>query len=118
MTHLSGRPLAQARMALGMVFQQPYLVRRRSVMANVLSGTLGRNQTLWTSLGGLPRRELPFATQCLDHVGLAALARQRAGTLSAGRRSGSRSPARWRSRPRRCWPTSPWPASIRMPRRS
>lgn len=84
MTHLSGRPLASARMALGMVFQQPHLVRRRSVMANVLSGTLGRNQTLWTKLGGLPRRERGFASGCLAHVGLGALAQQRAGTLSGG----------------------------------
>jgi phosphonate transport system ATP-binding protein len=84
LTLLSGRPLAQARMALGMVFQQPYLVQRRSVMANVLSGTLGRNQTLWTALGGMPKRERGFATQCLAHVGLGALAQQRAGTLSGG----------------------------------
>ena len=40
-TNLSGRALAEARMALGMVFQQPHLIRRRSVLANVLTGTLG-----------------------------------------------------------------------------
>ena len=84
MTLLSGRPLATARMALGMVFQQPFLVQRRSVMANVLSGTLGRNQTLWTAIGGLPRRERGFAAECLAHVGLGALSQQRAGTLSGG----------------------------------
>jgi phosphonate transport system ATP-binding protein len=84
MTALSGRPLAEARMALGMVFQQPHLVRRRSVMSNVLSGTLGRNRTLWTALGGMPRRERELAGQCLDHVGLCGLTEQRAGTLSGG----------------------------------
>jgi ABC-type phosphate/phosphonate transport system ATPase subunit len=39
-TQLSGRDLANPRMALGMVFQQPHLVRRRSVEANVMAGTL------------------------------------------------------------------------------
>jgi len=53
-TDLSGRALAQARMALGMVFQQPHLIRRRSVLANILTGTLGRHRGLLVSLGRLP----------------------------------------------------------------
>ncbi len=42
-----------------MIWQQANLVRRRSVLANVACGALGRNQTLWTALGGLPAEELP-----------------------------------------------------------
>jgi phosphonate transport system ATP-binding protein len=83
-TDLSGRALAEARMALGMVFQQPHLVRRRSVLANVLAGTLGRHRGLLASLGRLPRCEVPLALDCLDEVGLRAFASQRAGTLSGG----------------------------------
>lgn len=73
-----------ARLHLAMIWQQANLVKRRSVLANVACGALGRNRTLWTSLGGLPRAELPAAMACLDEVGLAHLALQRAGTLSGG----------------------------------
>ena len=83
-SELAGPRLARARMALGMIFQHAHLVRRRSVLANVLAGTLGRHPGLATSLGGLPRSETEFALHCLDQVGLRALAPQRAGTLSGG----------------------------------
>lgn len=84
LTRLTGRSLAEARMALGMIFQHGHLVRRRSVIANVLCGTLGRHRSLATSLGALPWSEAAFAEQCLDAVGLAAFAQQRADTLSGG----------------------------------
>ncbi|GAB0116629.1 phosphonate ABC transporter ATP-binding protein [Acidisoma sp. 7E03] len=83
-TELSGRPLADARMALGMVFQHANLVKRRSVIANVMSGTLGRHRTLATALGFLPQSEREFALSCLAEVGLEDFAAQRAGTLSGG----------------------------------
>ncbi|MBV9776116.1 MAG: phosphonate ABC transporter ATP-binding protein [Acetobacteraceae bacterium] len=83
-SRLAGRSLAEARLALGMIFQHAHLVRRRSVLANVLCGTLGRHRTLSTALGRLPRQEVPLALACLDEVGLAPLAGQRAGTLSGG----------------------------------
>jgi phosphonate transport system ATP-binding protein len=81
---LTGRDLAQARLALGMVFQNAHLVKRRSVLANVVTGTLGRHRTIATALGRLPPGETPHAMACLDEVGLAALAQQRASTLSGG----------------------------------
>ena len=81
---LSGRRLADARMALGMVFQNAHLVRRRSVVANVLTGTLGRHRTWVSCLGRLPGSEQDFAHRCLDQVGLRNFAQQRAGTLSGG----------------------------------
>lgn len=83
-TQLNGRSLSEARMALGMVFQHANLVKRRSVLANVLTGTLGRHRTLYTALGGLPAKELPHAMNCLQQVGLSAFAPQRASTLSGG----------------------------------
>ncbi len=81
---LSGRALAEARMALGMVFQHAHLVRRRSVEANVMSGTLGRHRGLASSFGFLPAGEREFAHHCLQQVGLRPFALQRAGTLSGG----------------------------------
>jgi len=81
---LSGDALRDARLALGMVFQQAHLVRRRSVLANVLLGTLGRHRTLATALGRLPACERTGALACLDSVGLAGFAPQRADTLSGG----------------------------------
>ena len=84
MTRLATRALADARMALGMVFQHAHLVRRRSVLANVMCGTLGRHRTLAAALGRLPRGELGWAMDCLHEVGLSAYAGQRAGTLSGG----------------------------------
>ncbi|TCS64283.1 phosphonate ABC transporter ATP-binding protein [Varunaivibrio sulfuroxidans] len=84
LTALSGEALRRARMALGMVSQHANLVKRRSVIANVVSGTLGRHRNPVTALGFLPRGEFTSAHALLDHVGLVHLARQRAGTLSGG----------------------------------
>jgi phosphonate transport system ATP-binding protein len=81
---LAGERLRQARLPLAMVWQQANLIRRRSVLANVASGALGRHGGWWTALGGLPAEGLRAAHVHLDEVGLAPLARQRAGTLSGG----------------------------------
>ena len=81
---LSGERLRQARLPLAMVWQHASLVRRRSVLANVASGALGRHGGWWTALGGLPAEELRAAHGHLAEVGLTALAGQRAGTLSGG----------------------------------
>jgi phosphonate transport system ATP-binding protein len=81
---LSGERLRQARLPLAMVWQQANLVRRRSALANVASGALGRHGGWWTAFGGFPAEELRAAHEHLDAVGLAAFAGQRAGTLSGG----------------------------------
>src|SRR4029077_17980177 len=118
-TALTGRALAAARMALGMVFQQARLIGRRSVLSNVLCGTLGRHRGVASSLGFLPRDETGHALRCLDQVALKALARRRVGGCpqtpppasepahSRGdRHNASRSRAPWRTAPPLCWPTS------------
>ncbi|HXZ02431.1 MAG TPA: phosphonate ABC transporter ATP-binding protein [Stellaceae bacterium] len=84
LTRLAGDRLRRARLELAMISQQAALVRRRSVLANVASGALGRHGGIWTTLGGLPNAELAAAHLHLDEVGLAPLAAQRAGTLSGG----------------------------------
>ena len=64
LTRLTGRKLADARMAL--------------------CGTLGRHRSVASAFGALPWSEADFAGACLDAVGLAPLAHQRADTLSGG----------------------------------
>jgi phosphonate transport system ATP-binding protein len=83
-SRFSGEKLRRARLDLAMIWQQANLVRRRSVLANVASGALGRHQTLWTALGGLPAEELRAGEAFLQQVGLPDLAAQRASTLSGG----------------------------------
>ncbi|HZB91137.1 MAG TPA: ATP-binding cassette domain-containing protein, partial [Stellaceae bacterium] len=84
LTRLKGEKLRRARLDLAVISQHAALVRRRGVLANVATGALGRHQSLWTALGGLPKAELAAAERFLAEVGLAHLARQRAGTLSGG----------------------------------
>jgi phosphonate transport system ATP-binding protein len=84
LTRLSGGTLRRARRVVAMVSQHANLVKRRSVLANVAGGALGRCDDLRTKLGALPRRELSAAYRHLQTVGLTALAAQRAGTLSGG----------------------------------
>jgi phosphonate transport system ATP-binding protein len=84
LSRLTGERLRRARLDVAMIWQHASLVRRRSVLANVASGALGRHQTLWSALGGMPAEELRAAPGYLRQVGLAHLALQRAGTLSGG----------------------------------
>jgi phosphonate transport system ATP-binding protein len=81
---LSGERLRRARTALAMIFQHANLVRRRSVIANVATGALGRHGDVLTALGRIPPEELEPALRCLAEVGLEELAEQRASTLSGG----------------------------------
>jgi len=81
---LTGDALRLRRLPLAMIFQHANLVKRRSVLANVVSGSLGRNRTWRTALGFLPKHEIEPAFGHLRAVGLEHLAGQRAGTLSGG----------------------------------
>jgi phosphonate transport system ATP-binding protein len=81
---LSGEALREARLPLALISQNANLVKRRSVLANVCCGALGRHRTLMSAFGRLPRDEIEPAMGYLDEVGLLHLARQRASTLSGG----------------------------------
>jgi phosphonate transport system ATP-binding protein len=81
---LDGEKLRRARLELALISQHGSLIKRRSVLANVATGALGRYNSWFTALGGLPAEELRLAHGYLGEVGLAPLARQRAGTLSGG----------------------------------
>jgi phosphonate transport system ATP-binding protein len=76
--------LRQIRRKIGMVFQQFNLVKRSSVMTNVLSGRLGYVNP-WMSLIGLwPADEKKRAIKALERVGIADKAGERADALSGG----------------------------------
>ena len=76
--------LRAARRQIGMVFQQFNLVRRASVLDNVLAGRLGYVPPLPSLLGRFPEADRALAHACLEQVGLAHLADRRADTLSGG----------------------------------
>jgi phosphonate transport system ATP-binding protein len=81
---LGGGRLRRARREVAVIFQDASLVPRRSALANVATGCLGRARGLRTALGGFPPAELALARERLERVGMAALAGQRADTLSGG----------------------------------
>jgi len=67
-----------------MVFQQFNLVKRSSVMTNVLSGRLGYVNTFSSSLHLFSAADHKKAVDSLEQVGLADKARVRADSLSGG----------------------------------
>jgi len=83
-TGASASELRQARRRMGMIFQQFNLVRRLSVIDNVLAGRLGYVPALPSLVGAFPRADRELALQCLAQVGLAAMADRRADKLSGG----------------------------------
>ena len=76
--------LREIRRHIGMIFQQFNLVRRASVLDNVLAGRLGYVPSLPSLLGRFPPADRDLALACLAEVGLAELAHRRADTLSGG----------------------------------
>jgi phosphonate transport system ATP-binding protein len=76
--------LREIRRRIGMIFQQFNLVRRVSVMENVLAGRLGYVPRLSSLAGHFPPEDRRRALECLAQVGLAHLAERRADTLSGG----------------------------------
>ena len=67
-----------------MIFQQFNLVRRHSVMANVLSGALGQTSLATSLLMRFSEEERLRALACLDRVGLPGRESSRADALSGG----------------------------------
>lgn len=87
-TYKNGRSINEFRQKMGMIFQQFHLVKRLSVLENVLAGRLRFTKGLsgYTSslLKYFPKSEKENAIECLKQVGIADLAFQRADTLSGG----------------------------------
>jgi phosphonate transport system ATP-binding protein len=83
-TAAKGAEIRKIRRQIGMIFQQFNLVKRSSVMNNVLSGRLGYVNTMTSLLGLWTPEDRKRAISSLDQVGLAEKAHVRADSLSGG----------------------------------
>ena len=83
-TALSGGELRRLRRQMAMIFQQFNLVRRQTVLTNVLSGALGRTSLLPSLVVSFPQAERDQAQASLDRVGLGDRGGSRADALSGG----------------------------------
>lgn len=83
-TQANGTELRKLRRQIGMVFQQFNLVKRSSVITNVLSGRLGYVNPWLSLLGIWSKADHERAINALDRVGIADKAHTRADTLSGG----------------------------------
>jgi phosphonate transport system ATP-binding protein len=76
--------LRSIRRQFGMVFQQFNLVKRLSVLTNVLTGRLGYHGALRSLAYSFPEADKRIAIECLARVNMDHKAFQRADTLSGG----------------------------------
>ncbi len=83
-THVHGRELRELKTKIGMVFQQFNLIKRRSVLANVITGKLGSLGTLQSILERFPDSVIEEAKKNLEIVGIPEKADLRADSLSGG----------------------------------
>ncbi|QAY67954.1 phosphonate ABC transporter ATP-binding protein [Paenibacillus protaetiae] len=83
-TTASGKELRLIRRNIGMIFQSFNLVKRSSVLRNVLAGRVGYHSTLRTILGRFPKEDMNLAFEALDRVNIVEKAYARADELSGG----------------------------------
>jgi phosphonate transport system ATP-binding protein len=83
-TAASPRELRRIRRQIGMIFQQFNLVKRSSVVTNVLSGRLGYVNTATSMLGRFSKKDREQAMSNLQRVGIREKAFNRADSLSGG----------------------------------
>lgn len=83
-TRAQGDSLRRVRSSIGMIFQSFNLVRRSSVLRNVLSGRLGHMSTLKGLLGLFSHADVEYALSCLERVNIREKAFARADQLSGG----------------------------------
>lgn len=81
---LSGRKLRCLRTKVGMIFQQYNLVKRSTVMKNVIAGRLGHTGTLRSVFNRFKKEDLSLAYQSLLRVNLGEKVHERADELSGG----------------------------------
>ena len=83
-TAASPAELRKIRRSIGMIFQQFNLVRRSTVLTNVLHGRLGYVSSLQSLVGHYAEQDYRRAVVNLDRVGLRERAHNRADRLSGG----------------------------------
>ncbi|WP_161520487.1 phosphonate ABC transporter ATP-binding protein [Bacillus cereus] len=83
-TSAKGKGLRRIRRDIGMIFQSFNLVKRSTVLKNVLAGRVGYHSTLRTTLGLFPKEDVELAFQALKRVNILEKAYARADELSGG----------------------------------
>jgi phosphonate transport system ATP-binding protein len=83
-THVDQDDLRKLRREIGMVFQQFNLVKRSTVMTNVLAGRLGYTPPSWSLINRFSRADRQLGVQALQRVGIPDKANNRADELSGG----------------------------------
>ncbi|EKU48571.1 phosphonate ABC transporter ATP-binding protein [Staphylococcus massiliensis] len=83
-TKASGKSLLEMRRNIGMIFQHFNLVKRSSVIRNVLSGRVGYHPTWKMVLGWFPKEDKRKALEALDRVNILEKAYHRSDELSGG----------------------------------
>jgi phosphonate transport system ATP-binding protein len=83
-TKARGKELLRIRRDIGMIFQNFNLVKRSSVLRNVLSGRVGYHSTIRTLLGLWPKKDIALAIDALNRVNMSEKAYSRADELSGG----------------------------------
>lgn len=83
-TKASGQQLRSIRRDIGMIFQSFNLVKRSTVLRNVMAGRVGYHSTLRTVLGLFPKEDTDIAFEALSRVNIAEKAYVRADQLSGG----------------------------------
>jgi phosphonate transport system ATP-binding protein len=80
----TGRGLREARRKIGMIFQGFNIVKRMSVLSNVLSGRVAYHPTWRTVLGLFPEEDKQLAYRALQRVDILDKVHSRASDLSGG----------------------------------
>ncbi len=83
-TAADAKKLRRTRRRIGMIFQHFNLVKRSTVMTNVLSGRLGYVNQWPSLLHRFPKRDREKAWGALERLGIADQAHKRADELSGG----------------------------------
>lgn len=83
-TAAKGKGLRRMRRDIGMIFQNYNLVKRSTVLKNVLAGRVGYHSTLRTTLGLFQKEDVELAFQALKRVNILEKAYARADELSGG----------------------------------
>lgn len=83
-TNAKGKELINIRRQIGMIFQGFNIVKRMSVLSNVLSGRVAYNPTWKTILGLFPEEDKQIAYRALQRVDIIEKVHNRASDLSGG----------------------------------
>lgn len=78
------RNIKTIRRDIGMIFQQFNIIRRLTVLENVLCGRLAYNRTIASSLRLFKKHDVEWALECIEKVGLSEKVHVRSDQLSGG----------------------------------